>query len=300
VKVSIIMPAYNAEKWIERAIISVMNQSYKNYELIIIDDGSTDNTYSVIQKYVKSLNMKIHKLNHNFGVSVARNIGLSLCEGDIITFLDSDDELCPTALETIVNKFKSLPEDVAIIIGRTIDDYGNMGGIIVDEERFIDIKDWLCGKIIKKEAHIAVKRKVINNIKFSGKYFHHLSSFYLKIMKNAKAFAIPIVLRKYHNLTNPISSTKIKRDIRLRINRATEISKEILEYLSDFGDYLKIYCPKNYSQIHLQLAIYALMSGNKNIAFKSLLKSIYYNPKKILLFGYFYSSCQQDFLKHCI
>jgi glycosyltransferase involved in cell wall biosynthesis len=277
------MPAYNAEKWIERAIISVMNQSYKNYELIIIDDGSTDNTYSVIQKYVKSLNMKIHRLNHNFGVSVARNIGLSLCEGDIITFLDSDDELCPTALETIVNKFKSLPEDVAIIIGRTIDDYGNMGGIIVDEERFIDIKDWLCGKIIKKEAHIAVKRKVINNIKFSGKYFHHLSSFYLKIMKSAKAFAIPIVLCKYHNLTNPTSFTKIKRNIKLRITHAAEISNEILDFLAEFEEYLKKYCPKNYSQINLQLAIYSSMSGNRKIAIKALLKSLYYHPTKISL-----------------
>ncbi|MEM4211821.1 MAG: glycosyltransferase family A protein [Nitrososphaerota archaeon] len=89
--------AYNAERWIERAIKSVLNQNYTNYELIIIDDGSTDRTWHIIQDYQQNYPDKIiaYKLDRNLGLSFARNKGLDLASGDIVTFLDSDDEFIP-------------------------------------------------------------------------------------------------------------------------------------------------------------------------------------------------------------
>ena len=86
-KFSVIIPVFNREKFIHRAIESVLNQSYKNFELIVVDDGSTDETPNIIKKYpIKIITQK------NRGVSAARNAGIKASKGDIIAFLDSDDE----------------------------------------------------------------------------------------------------------------------------------------------------------------------------------------------------------------
>lgn len=102
-KVTVIIPAYNAESFIERGINSVLNQTYKNVELIIVDDGSTDNTSSLIEKkFGSSNNIKLFRQN-NSGVSVARNKGIELATGDYCIFLDADDWLEENCIETLVN-----------------------------------------------------------------------------------------------------------------------------------------------------------------------------------------------------
>lgn len=87
--VSVIMPAYNAEKTIGRAIESVLQQTYSNWELIIVNDGSTDTTLEVVSKYKDSRLKVVNQTNT--GLSGARNAGLDSAKGDYITFIDSDD-----------------------------------------------------------------------------------------------------------------------------------------------------------------------------------------------------------------
>lgn len=88
---SIIMPAYNADRYIKKAIESVINQIYKNWELIIIDDGSTDNTVNIIKNYVSSDNrIKLFR-NPKKGAGAARNYGISKSKGKYLAFIDSDD-----------------------------------------------------------------------------------------------------------------------------------------------------------------------------------------------------------------
>ena len=91
-KVSIIMPVYNAEKYVSEAIESVRNQSYENWELIIVDDGSTDHSPEIIDRYAQK-DVRIQSFhNKNEGVSAARNFALSKISGELVTFIDSDDE----------------------------------------------------------------------------------------------------------------------------------------------------------------------------------------------------------------
>ncbi len=103
-KISIITPVYNAEKYIARCIESVQKQTYKNIEHIIIDDGSTDNTYNICQKYKDKIKL-IHKANE--GVSKARNIGIENSRGDYLLFVDADDwleeNMCQKMIEAIIN-----------------------------------------------------------------------------------------------------------------------------------------------------------------------------------------------------
>ena len=97
--VSIIMPAYNCGDFIGIALNSVINQSYKNWEVIVVDDCSTDNTADVVQEYIKNDNrIKYHKLEKNSGAAVARNKAVDLASGKYMAFLDSDDVWFPEKL----------------------------------------------------------------------------------------------------------------------------------------------------------------------------------------------------------
>ncbi len=89
-KVSIIIPTYNRAHLVKRAIYSVLNQTFKNFELIVVDDGSQDNTKEVLES-IDDLRVKII-FQENRGVSAARNKGIYESSGDIIALLDSDDE----------------------------------------------------------------------------------------------------------------------------------------------------------------------------------------------------------------
>jgi len=103
--VSIIIPTYNRENILGRAINSVINQTYKNFELLIIDDASSDNTESVIRGY-SDTRIKYFKNHRNSGSNKSRNKGLKIANGDYIAFLDSDDEWLPQMLESQLHKFK--------------------------------------------------------------------------------------------------------------------------------------------------------------------------------------------------
>ena len=106
-KVSIIIPAYNAEKYVSRMLESILNQTYSNVECIIIDDGSTDNTYKTIQQYKEKFvkRTKVLKLLHqeNKGQAAALNLGLKQVTGEYLIWADSDDYFELDAFETMVD-----------------------------------------------------------------------------------------------------------------------------------------------------------------------------------------------------
>ena len=104
--ISIILPVYNAEKYIERALKSLINQSYKNIEILCIDDGSKDNSYNIIKEF-KDERIKLFK-QENSGPAKARNVGLTNSKGEYIMFCDADDwyepNMCELMLETLINQ----------------------------------------------------------------------------------------------------------------------------------------------------------------------------------------------------
>lgn len=91
-KLNVIIPLYNAEKYIEKCLLSIVNQTYENINVIVIDDGSTDRSVDIVEKIAKR-NEKVQLLRQaNSGVSKARNMGLSIVKsGEYVTFIDSDD-----------------------------------------------------------------------------------------------------------------------------------------------------------------------------------------------------------------
>lgn len=112
-KVSIIVPAFNAEKYLDRSIKSILNQTYDNLEIIIIDDASKDNSKKIIQKYA-SLDNRIRPIfsEVNRGVSKSRNIGLQTYTGDYVFFMDADDYIVKDAIEKMIKVSNKYNADV--------------------------------------------------------------------------------------------------------------------------------------------------------------------------------------------
>lgn len=106
-KVSIIIPIYNSELYLHKTVNSVLNQTYKDWEIILIDDASTDNSWKIIKDYIaKDTRIRTHRLDFNIGTGGARNKGIELAEGRYIAFLDSDDLWHPNKLEKQLNFMK--------------------------------------------------------------------------------------------------------------------------------------------------------------------------------------------------
>ena len=100
--VSIIVPVYNGEKYIEKCIDELLLQTYNNFEILLINDGSTDNTKKIISKYTNDNKINIYN-NTNHGVSYSRNFGIKKASGDYIMFVDCDDILDKNAISSLVN-----------------------------------------------------------------------------------------------------------------------------------------------------------------------------------------------------
>ena len=129
-KISIIVPCYNQAQYLPEALQSVLNQTYENWECIIVNDGSPDNTKEVAQEWVKKDSRFIYLYKENGGLSSARNAGLDLAMGDYIQFLDADDCLNAEKINKsliqinnhsvnniVVTNFKMFNEDVLDELG---------------------------------------------------------------------------------------------------------------------------------------------------------------------------------------
>lgn len=132
--VSVIIPSYNREKTIVRAVESVLKQTYPNIEIIVVDDCSTDNTIEILKdKYSNNRRIKIEQLSVNSGACVARNKGISLSKGAYIAFLDSDDEFYPDKIQKQINQLKLTNADLCVSDYDRINQKGYKKTVLVKE-----------------------------------------------------------------------------------------------------------------------------------------------------------------------
>lgn len=167
--ISIIVPAYNAEKYIEDCLISLCNQTYTDFELLVVDDGSKDKTKDIIEKYV-NLDKRIKPFyNENHGVSFSRNFALKKAKGDYITFVDSDDIVAPDFLEVLLSELLKYNADMSaikVIKSNVFNDFLFDSGISysfkgeeIFSQLFSSYEGFLCNKLFKKS--VIEKNKII-------------------------------------------------------------------------------------------------------------------------------------------
>ncbi len=210
-KVSIIVTVYNTEKYVEKCIISIINQTYKNTEIILIDGGSTDKTSEICQKYeIKHKNIRlIHKENE--GVSAARNRGIEEATGEYILFIDGDDWIEKNTVEVLVELEEKNRADIALIIKEGHTD--STGEILIGEGKKMllhifemsAMESW--GKLFKKE--------LFNDVRFpEGKLHEDLYIMPTIFLKCKKIVAYHKGLYHYRIREDGLMGNEIKGDLR--------------------------------------------------------------------------------------
>lgn len=213
--ISVIVPIYNSEKYLDNTIKSIINQTYKNLEIILVDDGSTDKSYEICKKYQKKDNRI--KLFHqkNKGVSFARNIGIENSNGEFLTFMDSDDLIDKKMYEKLFNAFDNNLDYVFC-------DYKIKKNMLNNSNKILDMT--IYDKIYKSFPYdgganwCLYRTKIIKkyNIKFSENLFFaedldFLISYLIRCKKNIKY----VDEKLYYYVNNSDSITK-KEDIKLK------------------------------------------------------------------------------------
>ena len=248
-KFSIIVCTYNGEKFLEKSLNSILNQSYKNFEIIIVDDNSSDNTKSILHKYSKLKFVKIYYNLKNNGLGFCRNYAISLCSGDWITFLDQDDLYDQNRLNKIFNLINQ-NKKIKFFFHDT--NYINETDQIISSHLYkyklpfpqinIKISTTLLlkyGSFIDSEA-IAFKRSILNKV---GKFDESLTylcdyDFFLKV-----SFLYPFFYSK-----DKLSSWRMHKNQQQKTNKnqKKERIRLFYKYLknsnTDFKD--KMYCLK--------------------------------------------------------
>ena len=169
-KISVIVPVYNAEKYIDRCIKSIIGQTYTVWELFLIDDGSNDNSLSIILKYAEKDERITVISQNNQGAGAARNRGLDYVSGDYIVFVDSDDYIEPQYFELLSVHL----EDIVFIDVNRRDPKGNITkkeklSKLKDKKKDDILRDQMTGKALWGGVRKAVKSSLINEygIRFS-------------------------------------------------------------------------------------------------------------------------------------
>lgn len=122
-KVSVVVPVYNVEKYLKRCLDSIINQTYKNIEIILVNDGSKDNSRDICEEYEKNFDNIILINQENGGLSAARNTGLKYVKGEAVTFVDSDDWLELDAIKYYVDSMKKYNVDMVVTNNIRTKDY---------------------------------------------------------------------------------------------------------------------------------------------------------------------------------
>lgn len=237
---SIIIAAYNSENYIAKTLDSIIAQTFNNYEIIIINDGSTDNTATICNSFVEKYNF-IKLINKkNEGVAIARNIGLKIAKGNYIIFIDSDDIIFTSSLNKIHKILTSCDIDFLKYEYITINEYGNklyQNYTILQRKPYrnkvMNVKDFISDVMLDEYflcMHI-FKKNIIDkfNIKFlEGCSINEDTLFIVQYLIHCKrCYYLPNIIygyRKHDNAATAEISMKKYNDIKIVFIELTKIS----------------------------------------------------------------------------
>ena len=247
--ISIIIPVYKVEKYLEKCIQSVINQTYENLQIILVDDGSPDNCGKICDEYAKKDHRieVIHKSNG--GLSDARNKGLEIAKGEYIGFVDSDDYIEADMYEVLYNLLKQYNADVSICNFYTvsqgkisiknadngINEYNRieiLKGILLDR----NIQSYAWNKLYKKELFDEIKYPIGKKYEDIGTTFYLLEKCNKVVVTGKSEY---YYINRQDSIVNNVTESTITDYIELIMQRYDYIEENIKELSSYNKDYLK-------------------------------------------------------------
>lgn len=234
--VSIIVPVYNAEKYLKRCLESIINQTYKNIEVILVDDGSVDKSPEICDEY-KELDNRVKVIHkENGGASSARNIGLDAVNGEFVCFVDSDDWIEKNMIEVLLKKLKESNVDIVRCNTCELD---NQVKESWTETRDKVIDNVLNGNISAYVYLLIVKYEIVKNIRFNENILLMEDTLFLLniLIKECKINFINEKL--YHYEMNNGGLTLSTRNAKNKIFGLIEYKNKVIELLKDNDLYLE-------------------------------------------------------------
>lgn len=220
--ISVIVPVYNVEQYLPYCLNSISGQTYKDYEVILVDDGSTDSSVLICDEFCKS-HFKFRTIHQkNKGLAEARNTGLSEIKGDYYSFIDSDDYIHPQMLELLMNACLKTNCDIAMSNIEETDESGVYHDIFINEPR-----------IINQERMIY---SVFNDV---GKYLYH-------VVWN-KLYKAKLKTIRFNNVENEDTDYNIR--VYLTINKLAFIDAPLYYYYQRQGSIVRNHHYKSFNQI---------------------------------------------------
>ena len=231
-KVSVIVPVYNVEKYLEKCLTSLVNQTLKDIEIIVVNDGSSDNSQKIIDKYAKKYKNIKSYIKNNGGVSDARNYGIKKAKGKYIAFVDGDDYADETMYEKMYKKAESGNFDIVVCDLNYVYEDGSIKRVSSKIEHdttniknvYINMYPCVWNKIYKKtlfENDIEFKKGVwFEDVDFLYKIFPYIKT--IGVVKEP--------LNQYVQRTGSITKT---------------FDKRLYDYIDNFNDLIKFYEERN-------------------------------------------------------
>ncbi len=225
--ISIVLPVYNGEKYLKYSIESILNQTYKDIELIIVNDCSTDNTSHIIDEYRKK-DSRITIVNNTTNQKLPKslNIGFSHCKGEYYTWTSDDNIMLPSAMEKLLYDIQKKGADLAFSRCETINSDGK---IIGRTELYNDLNELYCNNIVlasflyKKEVHDELNGYDVN------KFLVEDYDFWLRAYRKFKFYFEPEILYQIRFHSQNLGVTRLEQVKLCKI----ELLKENLSYIND-------------------------------------------------------------------
>lgn len=274
---SVIIPTYNRKNFIGRSIQSVLEQTYKDFEIIIVDDGSCDGTEEFVKNTFNDPIIRYFKFDNNRGPGEARNKGIAEARGKYFMIWDSDDSLYNYALEKISNIFRSNPgvavvsAPAKIFINNKEADYKKYPSGIIQKE------DIIC-KLVPSNFKIRVaKSEKCKDVRYVSRNIDFL--FNVSLAERGDWYHINEYLGEVYNQEDEYSLTKIRKKSNIELSK--ERAPYLYNYLITYRKLLSRKSPSKYAAFTYGASLGLLLDNKKRQATELLIRAIRYHPKDI-------------------
>lgn len=287
-RVSIIIPVYNSEKFIRETILSVLSQNYHDYEIIVVDDGSIDNSSSILHSFGDKIK---YFYQENQGLSCSRNFALHQAQGEFIAFLDQDDLWLPDKLRMQVSFLESHKEaamvftdshiinEKGIIQGRLFRGLNIPQGHIFEQLFLFDFIPLLS---------VLIRKTIFEQV---GEFAPHLGiaedyDLFLRVSKKYPVYLINFPLAKYR-----IHSSNASRDTEKAAREVLSVVKNIYEENTELlGKKLRYKAKKRIARVYSNLGLAVLWKNNKKEAIENFRRALTYDKKSCYVYLYLFIS----------
>ena len=265
------MAAYNRAHTLPRALDSVLAQDWQDWEVIVVDDGSSDDTAAVVGRYADP-RIKLVRHAANRGVTAAKNTGFDHCAGDWIATLDSDDALAPGALATFMRALTAVDPTLDAISCNCVDSStGAFSGRGWDRDQYIDLPRSLAET--RGEFWGMFHRRILGSHRFDERIAGREAVLWTRIHRGARWYYLHQGLRIYH--TEGDDRLTSRRLSNLRPNARQYRSFVVLtEEATDYLDLLRRWSPRQYGDVMSAAATRFLVSGDVPRTVKALARSL--------------------------